>query len=654
MTTTPAGVVNSKFNVVESFSETQQNNLTAFIGTLDAYINTIVAPIVEAGEYDWDGIDTTAGAAARPDRPDLTYSLPDNIDPPDLDYGLSERLQDHWRDEPFPENWTEKPVINLPDRPNVTWPSAPSDPAEPSEVHLPTPPEYIDRDAPTIHEAVIGDVPTLPFPSLSVNVPAFNEVDNLRSFEYDLPDEYYSALAELIKAKLENDVENGGTGLGEDIEDAIWARAQDRQQEVNEQKYTEATDYWSARGFALPPGALVGALAQVAQEIARADAQLNYEISIEQAKLADQNTRWAVDSGILFEKHLMDHHDGWAAMSLEAAKVAQQMAIELYRMRVVQYEATLAGINAKIAVFEGQIKANAAILEQYRIKADIIKTNAELQELYVRIWDTYQKANAVRADIYRTEVESARILSAIEAQKLETHKLRIEAYTATVNANTARYGAYAAEIEGETAKIQIYAEQVKAYLAEVEIAKIRKDQMIANSQAEIGVNQAKLEAYKVALLRYEAELKGELSRLEAQTEIYKSDANMYSADLDRQKTALIGDIESYKARMEHERNNLQIALKESELTGAYKLEEYKIKIQALQSKVSLANQLVASALSAINASAQISASMSEQLQQSTSQSYSEKRDLSFVPDTAPTTYLEGAFTTFPDVFDTDF
>lgn len=643
--TTPAGVVTDKFNTVNEFREVQETNLTEFIDSLDEYINGIASPIVTAGDYTWEDIATARERATRPDSPDLSYELPEAPANPDLNTRVSNNLEYnlYQLNREMPSNAAEKPSLNMPDRFTVTWPSAPSDPPDSADIPTPTAPEYEKSEMPTIEQLSIDDVPNLSLPSFSVSVPAFAPIENLRSFEYNLPDDYYSALAELIKAKLANDVENGGTGLGSTIETALWTRARERQQEINEQKYLEATDYWSSRGFALPPGALAGALAQVSQEISRADAQLNYEISIEQARLADQNTRWAVDTGVLFEKHLMDHYDGWAMFTLEAAKAAQTMAIETYRIRIMQFEATLAGINAKIAVYQGQIQANAAILEQYRVKAEIVKTNAGLQELNVRIWETVQKTNAVRADIYRTEMEAARIQATIEAQKLESHKLKVDIYTAITNANTAQYGAYTAQIDGEKAKIEIYSEEIKAYLAEVEVFKSKQDQLIKSSQAELEVNRYRLDEFRAKLLRYEAELKGELGRLQAETDVYKSDAAMYSADLDREKTALLGDIESYKAKMEHERNNLQISLRESELTGAYKIEEFKMKIQALQAKVAFANQMIASALSAVSASAQISAQASESRSFDQSQRYSESTNVERRTDGAVTQYLPSSW-----------
>jgi len=623
-------LVTKKFNLMEAYTLTQSENLDSFIVDLDNYLASVTAPVIDVDGYVWDDIKTSSIMPARPSRPNMDIGSPLKPEEPDLDFTQADKLADGWRDEPLPVNNSVYPTIEFPDKPDITWPTDPGDPPSLSDQVIADEPDYDDAVAPTITEVTVGDIPSIVQPSLSIIHPEFSEVVSLHSFDHTV-DEYKSELAELIKAKLKNDVENGGTGLGTAIEDQIWDNAVESLQEVHEQQQQEVLTFWAGRGFEFPPGALSGALAMVAQQQAKGKEQLNRDIAIEQARLADQNTRWANDAGITFENYLMNHHDAIASLSLDAAKHAQQSAIDTYKIRVMFYEAKLAGINSEIAAFESQLKANDAILQEFRLKIEAAKGNVEIQALYVQIYETFQRGNAIKADIFRTSVEAAKIKAELEEKKLEAHKLKVDIFTATTNANTARYGAYAAEINGEAEKIKLYSESNRAYLAEVEAVKVKKDITIATVAAELDANRAKIEEYRAQLESYEKDVDFEISKITANSDIFKADITAYNADIEKARAQILGDIETYRAKAEHERGNLQIALEESRVNAQNKMEEFRMRIQALESKVLVANQMTASALSAVSASASMSYGRSAS--ESKSMSTSQGKSFSLSPET---------------------
>ena len=97
----------------------------------------------------------------------------------------------------------------------------------------------------------------------------------------------------------------------------------------------------------------------------------------------------------------------------------------------------------------------------------------------------------------------------------------MDSFSAQVNANTAQWNAYAAETAAEKIKVDLYSEYLKGYSAEVDSSNKKKDGLISRLQAELGINQTAIEAYKVELMRYEMEVKAELARIEAEIERYK-------------------------------------------------------------------------------------------------------------------------------------
>ena len=102
---------------------------------------------------------------------------------------------------------------------------------------------------------------------------------------------YSSLLDAAVKEGLLNWIENGGTGLDADVENELWERTLARTEADNERAYREAENYFASRGYDLPPGALAGRLLEINREIVRNRTQINAEISIEQARLAQNNTQ---------------------------------------------------------------------------------------------------------------------------------------------------------------------------------------------------------------------------------------------------------------------------------------------------------------------------------------------------------------------------
>lgn len=191
---------------------------------------------------------------------------------------------------------------------------------------------------------------------------------------------YTSALSDAIKTKLENLIENGGTGLGADVEAAILARAQSRTDAANERIYNETTDYFASRGWLMPPGAMAGRLQEALAEQVKADEQTSYEILIEQSRLAQNNSQHALTTGVGMEDVLRRHSNQIAQRALEKAIAASKVIVEVFNSKVNRYTASLrkseieAGVektrvDALVSVNSNRIDEYKANIERY--KADV-------------------------------------------------------------------------------------------------------------------------------------------------------------------------------------------------------------------------------------------------------------------------------------------
>jgi len=341
-------------------------------------------------------------------------------------------------------------------------------------------------EPPTDEELTPGDVPvpvmgtlnTITIPTITI--PTYTLVAPTDELSYS-ESPYQSDLQDASKAALEDFIASGGTGLGSTIEDALWARAQAKQDILNERTYDEANEFFSSRGYTIPPGALGGRLTEALAEQTRASAQLLYEIYIEQAKLARAQSEYTMNAAITLEGQDKELFNNIANRALEAAKATIQVIVDIYNAKVQEYIAKLEG--------------NKLIVEAEKIKVD-----------------------------------------------------------AAVAANKSITDAYSADIEGYKAKVTM----------------------------ELGIVEqiAKVYGYKIAG--------------------YEADAKVAATELDAQ-------IKVYQGNIDQANNETALTLKEAELAVQSYLGALSLTSDAIKAGGNISAQIAASALSAVNASANLGA-----------------------------------------------
>ncbi|OEU69454.1 MAG: hypothetical protein BA863_02015 [Desulfovibrio sp. S3730MH75] len=278
-------------------------------------------------------------------------------------------------------------------------------------------------------------VPTITIPTYDLDPPPTD------SLVFNEP-VYQSALQDAVRAALLDFVENGGTGLGAEVEDALWERGRARQELINERTYNEAEEYFASRGYTLPPGALGGRLSEALTEQTRADAQLNYEIMIEQARLSKAQSESSINAAIALEGQDKDQFNNIANRALDYAKSAIQVIIDLYNAKLQGYIAEMEG--AKLTVEAEKIRVDAAVA-----------------------------ANKSVVDIYVAETEQ--------------YKTRIQAEIAIVEGIARVYGYKIAgyEADAKVAAMELDA-QIKVYQANVDQAKNQTE--LTLKEAEIAIH----------------------------------------------------------------------------------------------------------------------------------------------------------------------
>lgn len=234
--------------------------------------------------------------------------------------------------------------------------------------------EEMSIDVPA--DPVVGTLATISIPTITI--PIYDLVEPGATELGYTEATYNSDLQTALKIALIDFIENGGTGLGADVEDALWERGRARQEILNERVYDEANEFFASRGYTIPSGALGGRLTEAIAEQTRADAQLNFEILIEQARLARAQSEHTMNASLMLEGQDKEQFNNIANRTLEAAKVAVQVIIDLYNARVAAFiskmESTKLIVEAEKLKVDAAVAANRGIIDIYTADIDGFKT----------------------------------------------------------------------------------------------------------------------------------------------------------------------------------------------------------------------------------------------------------------------------------------
>lgn len=197
---------------------------------------------------------------------------------------------------------------------------------------------------------------------------------------FPLGDELGHAQAWLTKA-----LTTGGTGLNPAIEDQIWQRDRARLLKEGRRASEEAMSTWAARGYALPPGALVDQVARIDQDIRDKIAESSRTRAVEAARMELENIKFAIEKVISLRVEAIRASGDYIrsvalgpqlgaqlATSIASAKTA--LAESLTRMYSAQISALELPVRVSIAQGQLTMQAQTANLESFTKMAQV-RTN---------------------------------------------------------------------------------------------------------------------------------------------------------------------------------------------------------------------------------------------------------------------------------------
>lgn len=343
---------------------------------------------------------------------------------------------------------------------------------------------------------------------------------------------------------LEYQVKHGGTGLESAVESDIYDRARRRRVEASRRELDAALNEFSAAGYPLPPGALIAQRAHILHEHYNEEAELSWKITEDQAKLAQQNTHFAVEKALDFARF---EYELWNKVQDRAFAYAQalaNLAISVYDAKIRQYNVDLEAFKAEVSKFDAKLRGEVAQLEYYKSLLENAKIRSEIRKDDLDVYRLSMEAVKMQAllpvEIYNARVDAIRRLietyvaqvnaqkgaAEIEALKIEQFKAQVDLYTAQLRTYETKANVYKTKTDAERNKVATFEAQVQAY-------KVQLDAI----QARLAAQKAKVDsesAYNTAVIQQnEAELRAFVAKTQAMSAAAAAAATEKSAELRR-------------------------------------------------------------------------------------------------------------------------
>jgi hypothetical protein len=581
----------------------QQSYVTGWASQADAFINQVASLAnIEFNPELTDGVgfEVTHAAAAsaaallalRPTRPEFASidegTIPDA--PTIADLVLA--------DIDIPTFTDAAPTLNIPSAPapiSITEPTAPTM----SEPVYPTAPTIDLPAAPTLTAVAIPSAPSIELPPFTASAPIDDLVTPTNTFQF-AEQAYQSALLDAAKAKLLDNLQNGGYGIEPSDEQALFERTRARELTTMAAEADTVLSSFASRGFPLPPGEAAVALAGVQQRAYDKVSAGNRDITLERSRLYVENRQFTLREARELEALLLQYHTAFMERSLNASRAVLDAAIAIFNTQIARYNARIQAYQTEAQIYESRIRAALSQVEIYRAQIQAANLALDVQKTGVDIYRTQLVGVQTLVDIYRARMEAANVQANVDRTRMEAFRARIDAYGQQVQAKVAEFTAFEAQVRGEVARMDGFRASVDAYRARADASKAKADVQIARASAET-------ERARVQLTGYQVALEAARSRVDAQAKTISGQAEVYRADAAVAETAMNALARSYELQNRESESNIRwnLGVQESRVRVAIaKLDHSRtaaqLRLDASKFGADFYRAIVASTLGSIN------------------------------------------------------
>lgn len=498
--------------------------------------------------------------------------------------------------------------FSIPGAPEVSWPSFAKEAPSATGISLPSSPSFSIPEVPALASVTIPAPPEYSVPAFAGEFPVEDLTAPVVSFSW-AESVYSSDLKTKLGDVIYDSLVAGGTGLNEATEQAIYSRAKSRMEDEEQSFLDSINDGMAAKGFPLPPGAYASAVLSAENKILRGRVDLNNDILVQQSKLAQENTHFIIQEAGKLETVLLSFHGEVQNRAMQAAQFVVTAAIQQYGLKVDAYKAKLTAYSTLAQVYQTRIQGEVAKAEFYRAQIDGVKASVAVQQGLIEAYRAQVSGIAALVDVYKAQMEGANIQAGIDRTRMEGFLAEVQAYSARVAAETAKYEGYKAQIAGESAKIDMRKANAETYLAQVSGVKVKGDIQVATQEAKLAKTQADIAVFNGYIQKYLADVQASVAVADITAKRNGLNIELYKTQGDAYTSAVNAAVQSYLGKVEEVKNKTTLSIKESEIAMQTLVNKYQLTAENLRSVAQVTGQMAASAASSVNAS--LSASHSD-------------------------------------------
>lgn len=591
-------------NSVQATAQLEIATANAYIGNLGALTATLSPPVISP-VFSETGV---APAISVPDAPAMQQvvwvapNIPDSF--------TGSLSIDAYMPDPFDE---AAPVLSFPTAPVAFSEAAPDAPGVdlnfvfPSDltVSMPAPPGLLSLSVSNFAGVTMPAIDTT-LPELTAIAPSIRE--------YTPGDLYTSGLLTSIKASLQDRIDNGGTGLAPDVENAIWDRGREREYRQLQNAVADL-ERMETLGYAFPGGVYLDARLKLQTEFGANMAGHSREVMIKQAELEQTNVLAALQQATQLEGALMNYTNQVEQRVFDSCKYATEAGIALYNARVQAYTAYLDAYKTKVAVYEAQVRTEVAKVEAFKAQISAEQAKAQINTALVDQYKVQADVALSAIEIYKAEIGAIQTKAEIEKIKIETFGEQVKAYAAKINAYTAGVEGFRASIGAETSKQEAFKAKVDAYSATVTAAVKTVEARIEEYKGRLQAKTVEWEGYKAAAQAESAKASAVASNNASLADGYKATVSGISAYNDTLT-------KQWQVAYEQAQRTAEIGVSAAKANADLYMTTRSLALDAAKVGAQVSGQLGAAALNATNWSSSVSLGESYNSSDSYSNSYS--------------------------------
>lgn len=503
-------------------------------------------------------------------------------------------------------------IMAMPAAPSFSVPSMPTAPSLNTGLSLPTPPSMDMPAAPSLRDLDIPKPPSIDIPAFGGDFPevpviavAEKTIESYWGFDSPLSRVWDAPSLDAAEAMLFNDIQTGGIGVSADVEDAIWSRGAERDLAALDDALQSAAATFGKMGFPVPPDRLRAQQADLASKYLFTRADKSRDVMVASAELAQKNRQFAITAITEIERLHLQAVTTFADRMLQVAKASVEAGIHYMNAHIAKYNAQLDAYKTQSAVFESLIRAEAQKLEIYRGELEGAKIRGELNMQQLEVYKARLAALETGVSLYKGQIEGFTARMSVEKLRVDIFKAQVEAHQAQLQGDAVKVSAYEAQVRAVAASAEIPKAQAAIGASQSQMYAAQVDAVIKQSQVNIEQVKAWATAYDAQVAAFASAAQSTNSANSNMINAYRTALEGYTAKarVAEANTSAYG--EHFKALASLYAAQATAAIESGKLAVSFVQGQQALRVQAVSGATNALSTMAAGAMSAVNGIAQV-------------------------------------------------